>query len=185
MGEGVGQREQKGLQNLHLTEMAYWREGDKTRNAHLGSARKMDAEASRQKARRMTAEALGMWACSYDLFHQPSEVAPKSKPNRKGETPICPSSQPWLSATSSPSQIVYPPDPSQYSPQSMIMPDASRALIVSFIDCKSSIHSAGLFGIIWELTFHFIKNLGICIHHERFLNYRYNLVKRFNLFDII
>ena len=40
--------------------MASWREGDKTRNVHLGSTRKMDAEAARQKARVMKAEALGM-----------------------------------------------------------------------------------------------------------------------------
>ena len=31
--------------------MASWREGGKTRNVHLGSARKMDGEAARQKAR--------------------------------------------------------------------------------------------------------------------------------------
>jgi hypothetical protein len=42
--------------------MASWREGDKTRNVHLGSTRKMDAEAARQKAGRMKAEALGMRA---------------------------------------------------------------------------------------------------------------------------
>ena len=40
--------------------MASWREGGKTRNVHLGSARKMDAEAARQKARERKAEALGM-----------------------------------------------------------------------------------------------------------------------------
>ena len=40
--------------------MASWREGDRTRNVHLGSTRKMDAEAARQKARAMKAEALGM-----------------------------------------------------------------------------------------------------------------------------
>jgi hypothetical protein len=39
--------------------MASWREGGKTRNVHLGSSRKMDAEAARQKARAMKAEALG------------------------------------------------------------------------------------------------------------------------------
>jgi hypothetical protein len=60
MGEGVGQVEQKGLQDLHLTEMASVREGGKTRNVHPGSARKMDAEAARQKAWRMKAEALRM-----------------------------------------------------------------------------------------------------------------------------
>ena len=42
--------------------MASWREGGKTRNVHLGSARKMDAEAARQKARKMKAEGLGMRA---------------------------------------------------------------------------------------------------------------------------
>jgi hypothetical protein len=42
--------------------MASWREGDKTRNVHLGSTRKMDAEEARQKARKMKAEALGMRA---------------------------------------------------------------------------------------------------------------------------
>jgi hypothetical protein len=39
--------------------MASWREGGKTRNVHLGSARKMDAEAARRKARGMKAETLG------------------------------------------------------------------------------------------------------------------------------
>jgi hypothetical protein len=38
--------------------MASWREGGKTRNVHLGSSRKMDGEAARQKARAMKAEAL-------------------------------------------------------------------------------------------------------------------------------
>ena len=40
--------------------MASWREGGKTRNVHLGSSRKMDAEAARRKARERKAEALGM-----------------------------------------------------------------------------------------------------------------------------
>jgi predicted acyl esterase len=40
--------------------MASWREGDRTRNVHLGSARKMDGEAARRKAREMKAEALGI-----------------------------------------------------------------------------------------------------------------------------
>ena len=39
--------------------MACWREDGKTRNVHLGSARKMDAKKARQKARAMKAEALG------------------------------------------------------------------------------------------------------------------------------
>jgi hypothetical protein len=34
--------------------MASWREGHKTRNFHLGSASKMDAEAARQKAKMNT-----------------------------------------------------------------------------------------------------------------------------------
>ena len=39
--------------------MVSWREGEKVRNVHLGSCRKMDAEAAKQKARKMKAEALG------------------------------------------------------------------------------------------------------------------------------
>ena len=35
--------------------MASWREGDRTRNVHLGSSRKMDAAEARQKAREMKA----------------------------------------------------------------------------------------------------------------------------------
>jgi hypothetical protein len=42
--------------------MASWRESGKTRNVHLGSAKKMDAEAARRKAKAMKAEALGMRA---------------------------------------------------------------------------------------------------------------------------
>jgi hypothetical protein len=38
--------------------MATWREGGKTRNVHLGSCGKMDAEAALQKARAMKAEAI-------------------------------------------------------------------------------------------------------------------------------
>ena len=38
--------------------MATWREGGKTRNVHLGSARKIDAEAALQKARKMKTEAI-------------------------------------------------------------------------------------------------------------------------------
>jgi hypothetical protein len=40
--------------------MASWREGSKTRNVHLGSCAKMDAQAALQKARMMKAEALGI-----------------------------------------------------------------------------------------------------------------------------
>jgi len=39
--------------------MASWREDGKTRNVHLGSARKMDGDEARQKARERKAEALG------------------------------------------------------------------------------------------------------------------------------
>ena len=39
--------------------MASWREGDRTRNLHLGSHRMMDAAQARQKAPKMKAEALG------------------------------------------------------------------------------------------------------------------------------
>jgi predicted acyl esterase len=39
--------------------MTSWREGNKTRNVHLGSSRKMDASEARQKARERKAEALG------------------------------------------------------------------------------------------------------------------------------
>ena len=38
--------------------MASWREGGKTRNVNLGSARKMDDEAARRKAREMKAEGM-------------------------------------------------------------------------------------------------------------------------------
>ena len=38
--------------------MASWREGGKTRNVHLGSTRRMDAEAALHKARKMKAEAI-------------------------------------------------------------------------------------------------------------------------------
>ena len=38
--------------------MASWREGDKTRNVHLGSALKMDAEEALQKAQKIKAEAI-------------------------------------------------------------------------------------------------------------------------------
>src|SRR5271157_808775 len=40
--------------------MASWREGDAVRNVHLVSSRKIDAEAARQKAQKMKAEALGL-----------------------------------------------------------------------------------------------------------------------------
>jgi hypothetical protein len=49
----------KGTQ-IYTYWVASWREGDKTRNVHLGSCRKVDYETSLQKARAMKAEALGM-----------------------------------------------------------------------------------------------------------------------------
>ncbi len=38
--------------------MTSWREGNKTRNVHLGSSRKMDAEEALQMAKKMKAEAI-------------------------------------------------------------------------------------------------------------------------------
>ena len=40
--------------------MATWREGSRTRNVHLGSCARMDADAALQKARAMKAAALGI-----------------------------------------------------------------------------------------------------------------------------
>ena len=40
--------------------MASWREGDAVRNVHLGSSKKIDAEAARRKAQKMKAKALGL-----------------------------------------------------------------------------------------------------------------------------
>lgn len=47
----------KGTQ-IYAYWMASWREGDKTRNVHLGSCKKLDAETARQKARKMKEEAI-------------------------------------------------------------------------------------------------------------------------------
>ena len=44
----------------YLYWMASWREGDKVRNVHLGSCKKVDHEAALQKARKMKAEAIGI-----------------------------------------------------------------------------------------------------------------------------
>jgi hypothetical protein len=55
-------KESKKGSKAYTYWMASWRECDKTRNVHLGSTRKMDAEQARQKARAMKAEALGMRA---------------------------------------------------------------------------------------------------------------------------
>lgn len=40
--------------------MASWREGSKVRNVHLGSCRKIDADAARQKAQKLKAENLAL-----------------------------------------------------------------------------------------------------------------------------
>ena len=42
----------------YLYWMANWREGRKVRNVHLGSCKKLDAEAALQKARKVKADAL-------------------------------------------------------------------------------------------------------------------------------
>lgn len=44
----------------HTYWMASWREDDKVRNVYLGSSRKIDAEAAKQKAKKMKADALGL-----------------------------------------------------------------------------------------------------------------------------
>lgn len=49
----------KGSKTYHYW-MASWREGDKVRNVHLGSCKKLDAEAALQKARALKAEALAI-----------------------------------------------------------------------------------------------------------------------------
>jgi len=59
VGDEEGQAEPEGLEDYTYC-MVSWREGGKTRNLHLGSSRKMDAEAARQKAHRMKAETLGI-----------------------------------------------------------------------------------------------------------------------------
>ncbi len=47
----------KGTQ-IYTYWIASWREGDRTRNVHLGSCKKMDAETARQKARKIKEEAI-------------------------------------------------------------------------------------------------------------------------------
>jgi hypothetical protein len=54
----------KGTQS-YLYWMASWREDGKVRNVHLGSCRKVDAEAALQKARKMKIEILGV-SCVHD-----------------------------------------------------------------------------------------------------------------------
>jgi len=49
----------KGGKTYHYW-IASWREGEKVRNVHLGSCKKLNAEAALQKARAMKAKALGI-----------------------------------------------------------------------------------------------------------------------------
>ena len=49
----------KGSRSYHYW-MATWREESRTRNMHLGSCARMDADAALQKAKAMKAEALGV-----------------------------------------------------------------------------------------------------------------------------
>jgi len=75
--EAEGLKRDARLEDLHLWKMekvktskkgsrkyaywmATWREGGRTRNVHMGSSRKMNAQAALQKARGMKAEALGL-----------------------------------------------------------------------------------------------------------------------------
>jgi hypothetical protein len=48
----------KGSKN-YIYWMASWREGDKIRNVHLGSTKKLSKKEALEKARKMKAEALG------------------------------------------------------------------------------------------------------------------------------
>ena len=50
--------ETKKSSKTYVYWMASWRENGKTRNVHLGSSRKMDAESALQKARMMKEEAI-------------------------------------------------------------------------------------------------------------------------------
>jgi hypothetical protein len=50
--------ETKKGSKMYVYWMASWREDGKTRNVHLGSSRKMDAESALQKARMMKEEAI-------------------------------------------------------------------------------------------------------------------------------
>jgi phage gp36-like protein len=52
-------RETKKVTETYSYWMASWREGNKVRNIHLGSSRKMDAESAKQKAKKLKSEALG------------------------------------------------------------------------------------------------------------------------------
>ena len=71
--EAEALKDKARLEDLHVWEMekekrtkkgskiyTYWQEGDKVRNVHLGSSRKVDAETAKQKAQKLKADALGL-----------------------------------------------------------------------------------------------------------------------------
>jgi len=75
--EAAALKDKARLEDLHVWEMAKekrtkkgsktytywmasWREGGMVRNVHLGSSRKIDAKAAREKACKIKAEALGL-----------------------------------------------------------------------------------------------------------------------------
>jgi hypothetical protein len=58
-----GKPTRKGSRNYTYL-MACWREGGRTRDVHRGSARKIDGEVARRKARRGRRRRLGYWACN-------------------------------------------------------------------------------------------------------------------------
>ena len=53
-------KETKKCTKTYTYWMASWREGNKVRNLHLGTSRKMNAEAAKEKARKLKAKALGL-----------------------------------------------------------------------------------------------------------------------------
>ena len=53
--------------------MATWREGDRVRNVHLGSCRKLDSEVAMRKAKMMKAEALGLSQIELPAYREPLE----------------------------------------------------------------------------------------------------------------
>lgn len=54
----IAKKTKKG-EMTYIYWYASWREGDKVKNVHLGSTRKMDQAAATAKARKLKAEALG------------------------------------------------------------------------------------------------------------------------------
>ena len=67
MADGEGEDHEERLQDLCLLDGS-WREGDKVRNVHLGSCRKMDARAAKLKAKKMKADALGLRSSKYFYY---------------------------------------------------------------------------------------------------------------------